>query len=76
MCVGENMARKRIQDDIELTEGEKEILQEIIMTYKSIKVMSRYTKWIVLIILLLALDFSRIMDALANIFTQKSNIQL
>ncbi|PIT68776.1 hypothetical protein [Bartonella tribocorum] len=70
------MARKRIQDDIELTEGEKEILQEIIMTYKSIKVMSRYTKWIVLIILLLALDFSRIMDALANIFTQKSNIQL
>ncbi|WP_375679631.1 hypothetical protein, partial [Bartonella sp. AP7XZML] len=61
------MARKRTQDDTELTEAEKEILQEIIMTYKSIKVMSRYTKWIVLIILLLALDFSRIMDAFVSI---------
>ncbi|CAK00776.1 MULTISPECIES: hypothetical protein [Bartonella] len=70
------MARKRTQDDIELTEGEKEILQEIIMTYKSIKVMSRYTKWIVLIILLLALDFSRLIDAVENIFTQKPNIRL
>ncbi len=40
------MARKKTQDDIELTEAEKEILQEIIMTYKSVKVMSRYTKWI------------------------------
>ncbi|WP_254475533.1 hypothetical protein [Bartonella sp. B1098] len=66
------MARKKT----ELTEKEKEILQEIIMTYKSIKVMSRYTKWIIFIIFLLALDFSRIMDALASIFTQKSNIQL
>ncbi|ATP11921.1 hypothetical protein [Bartonella henselae] len=70
------MARKKTQDDIELTEGEKEILQEIIMTYKSIKVMSRYTKWIVLIILLLALDFSRLIDAVGNIFTQKPNIRL
>ncbi|WP_273755569.1 MULTISPECIES: hypothetical protein [unclassified Bartonella] len=66
------MARKQT----ELTEKEKEILQEIIMTYKSIKVMSRYTKWVIFIIFLLALDFSRIMDALASIFTQKSNIQL
>ncbi|WP_254492422.1 hypothetical protein [Bartonella sp. B1099] len=66
------MARKKT----ELTEKEKEILQEIIMTYKSIKVMSRYTKWIIFIIFLLALDFSRIMDALTSIFTQKSNIQL
>ncbi|EJF84206.1 hypothetical protein MCU_00874 [Bartonella elizabethae Re6043vi] len=70
------MARKRIKDDIELTEAEKEILQEIIMIYKSVKVMSRYTKWIVLIILLLALDFSRILDAVENIFTQKPNIRL
>lgn len=75
-CVGGNMARKKTQDDIELTEAEKEILQEIIMTYKSVKVMSRYTKWIVLFILLLALDFSRIMDALVSIFTQKPNIRL
>ncbi|WP_019224410.1 hypothetical protein [Bartonella rattimassiliensis] len=43
---------------------------------KSIKVMSRYTRWIVLIILLLALDFSRLIDALVNIFTQKPNIRL
>ncbi len=76
MCVDGNMARKKTKDDIELTEGEKEILQEIIMTYKSIKVMSRYTKWIVLIILLLALDFSRLIDAVGNIFTQKPNIRL
>ncbi|WP_144754480.1 MULTISPECIES: hypothetical protein [Bartonella] len=66
------MARKQT----ELTEKEKEILQEIIMTYKSVKIMSRYTKWVIFIIILLALDFSRIMDALASIFTQKSNIQL
>ncbi|WP_375618855.1 MULTISPECIES: hypothetical protein [unclassified Bartonella] len=70
------MAKKKTKDDTELTEGEKEILQEIIMTYKSIKVMSRYTRWIVLIILLLALDFSRLIDALVNIFTQKPNIRL
>ncbi|WP_375653719.1 MULTISPECIES: hypothetical protein [unclassified Bartonella] len=70
------MARKKTQDDTELTEAEKEILQEIIMTYKSVKVMSRYTKWIVLIILLLALDFSRLIDAVGNIFTQKPNIRL
>ncbi|WP_375677587.1 hypothetical protein [Bartonella sp. AS69XJJH] len=70
------MARKKTQDDIELTEAEKEILQEIIMTYKSVKVMSRYTTWIVLIILLLALDFSRIMDVFVSIFTQKPNIRL
>lgn len=76
MYVGGNMAKKKTKDDTELTEGEKEILQEIIMTYKSIKVMSRYTKWIVLIILLLALDFSRLIDAVGNIFTQKPNIRL
>ncbi len=76
MCVGGNMAKKKTKDDTELTEGEKEILQEIIMTYKSIKVMSRYTRWIVPIILLLALDFSRLIDALVNIFTQKPNIRL
>ncbi|WP_375608777.1 MULTISPECIES: hypothetical protein [unclassified Bartonella] len=70
------MAKKKTKDDTELTEGEKEILQEIIMTYKSIKVMSRYTRWIVPIILLLALDFSRLIDALVNIFTQKPNIRL
>ncbi|WP_375679530.1 hypothetical protein [Bartonella sp. AP7XZML] len=68
------MARKKTQDDTKLTEAEKEILQEIIMTYKSVKVMSRYTKWIVLIILLLALDFSRIMDAIDNIFAHYKTV--
>ncbi|WP_330168164.1 hypothetical protein [Bartonella grahamii] len=70
------MVRKKTEKQIELTEKEKEILQEIITTYKSVKIMSRYTKWIIFIIFLLALDFSRIMDALGSIFTQKSNIQL
>ncbi|WP_375679051.1 MULTISPECIES: hypothetical protein [unclassified Bartonella] len=70
------MARKKTEKQTELTEKEKEILQEIITTYKSVKIMSRYTKWIIFIIFLLALDFSRIVDALGSIFTQKSNIQL
>ncbi|WP_273723736.1 hypothetical protein [Bartonella sp. AU18XJBT] len=70
------MVRKKTEKQTELTEKEKEILQEIIATYKSVKIMSRYTKWIIFIIFLLALDFSRIVDALASIFTQKSNIQL
>ncbi|ACS51890.1 hypothetical protein Bgr_17750 [Bartonella grahamii as4aup] len=74
--MGGNMARKKTEKQTELTDQEKEILQEIITTYKSVKIMSRYTKWIIFIIFLLALDFSRIVDALANIFTQKSNIQL
>ncbi len=46
------MARKKTQDDIELTEAEKEILQEIIMTYKSVKMMSRLIKWMAFIPLL------------------------
>ncbi|WP_375606491.1 MULTISPECIES: hypothetical protein [unclassified Bartonella] len=70
------MARKKTEKQTELTEKEKEVLQEIITTYKSVKMMSRYTKWIIFIIFLLALDFSRIIDVLGSIFTQKSNIQL
>ncbi|EJF77871.1 hypothetical protein MCQ_01314 [Candidatus Bartonella washoeensis Sb944nv] len=69
------MARKT-EKHTELTEAEKAMLQELILTYQSVKMMSRYTKWIVFIILLLALDFSRIMDALVSIFTQKPNIRL
>ncbi|WP_375664136.1 MULTISPECIES: hypothetical protein [unclassified Bartonella] len=61
------MARKKTQDDIEITEAEKEILQEIIMTYKSVKVMSRYTKWIVFILFLLILDFARLMEVIDNV---------
>ncbi len=66
-CVVGNMVRKKTQDDIEITEAEKEILQEIIMTYKSVKVMSRYTKWIVFILFLLILDFARLMDVIDNV---------
>ncbi|WP_375654516.1 MULTISPECIES: hypothetical protein [unclassified Bartonella] len=65
--MGGNMARKKTQDDTELTEAEKEILQAIIMTYKSVKVMSRYTKWIVFILFLLILDFARLMDVIDNV---------
>ncbi|WP_375651849.1 hypothetical protein [Bartonella sp. LB28NMGDW] len=70
------MARKKTQDDIELTEAEKEILQEMIVTYQSVKMMSRLMKWIVFILFLLIIDFARLMDALVNIFTQKPNIRL
>ncbi len=66
-CVVGNMVRKKTQDDIEIKEAEKEILQEIIMTYKSVKVMSRYTKWIVFILFLLILDFARLMDVIDNV---------
>ncbi len=45
----ETWLEKKTQDDIELTEAEKEILQEIIMTYKSVKMMSRLIKWMAFI---------------------------
>ncbi|WP_375653910.1 hypothetical protein [Bartonella sp. OD88NMGDW] len=70
------MARKKTQDDIELTKAEKEILQEMIVTYQSVKMMSRLMKWIAFILFLLIIDFARLMDALVNIFTQKPNIRL
>ncbi|WP_455481565.1 hypothetical protein V4P56_03475 [Bartonella sp. B35(2025)] len=41
----------------------------MIVTYQSVKVMSRFMKWIVFIVFLLILDFARLMDALDNIFT-------
>ncbi|WP_375645800.1 hypothetical protein [Bartonella sp. TT29SHDZB] len=54
---------------MELTEAEKEILQEIIMTYQSVKMMSRLMKWIAFFLFfLLILDFARLMDAIDNIF--------
>ncbi len=62
------MARRKTEKYTELTEAEKEMLQEIIMTYQSIKMMSRLMKWIAFIIFLLILDFTRLMDAIDNIF--------
>ncbi len=63
-CVGGNMARKKTQDDIELTESEK----EMIITYQSVKMISRLMKWIAFFLFLLILDFARLMDAIDNIF--------
>ncbi|MBB4077212.1 hypothetical protein GGR08_001539, partial [Bartonella fuyuanensis] len=57
----------KTKNDTELTEGEKEILQEIIMTYKSVKVMSRLMKWIIFFLFLLILDFARLMDAIDDV---------
>ncbi|WP_455480993.1 hypothetical protein V3564_00970 [Bartonella sp. B12(2025)] len=62
------MVRKKTKKTTELTESEKEMLQEMIVTYQSLKVMSRFMKWIVFIIFLFILEFARLMDALDNIF--------
>ncbi|WP_019219865.1 hypothetical protein, partial [Bartonella florencae] len=55
-------------DDTELTETEKAMLQEMIIAYQSVKMMSRLMKWIVFFLFLLILDFARLMDALDNVF--------
>ncbi|WP_273721295.1 MULTISPECIES: hypothetical protein [unclassified Bartonella] len=62
------MARKKTKDDTELTETEKAMLQEMIIAYQSVKMMSRLMKWIVFFLFLLILDFARLMDAIDNIF--------
>ncbi|WP_429138341.1 hypothetical protein [Bartonella heixiaziensis] len=62
------MVRKKTERHTELTEAEKEMLQEIIITYQSVKVMSRLMKWIVFFLFLLILDFARLIDAIDNIF--------
>ncbi|PNM39002.1 hypothetical protein AL470_006850 [Bartonella henselae str. Houston-1] len=67
-CVGGNMARKKTEKMKELTEAEKEMLQEIILTYQSVKMMSRFMKWIAFFLFLLILDFARLIDAIENIF--------
>ncbi|WP_195886755.1 hypothetical protein [Bartonella senegalensis] len=62
------MARKKTEKTTELTEAEKEMLHEIILTYQSVKMMSRFMKWIAFFLFLLILDFARLMDAIENIF--------
>ncbi|WP_345116337.1 hypothetical protein [Bartonella jaculi] len=62
------MVRKKTERHTELTEAEKEMLQEMIVTYQSVKMMSRLMKWIVFLLFLLLLDFARLMDAIDNIF--------
>lgn len=65
--MGGDMIRKKAKKHTELTEAEKEMLQEMIMTYQSMKVMSRLMKWIVFFLFLLILDFARLMDAIDNV---------
>ncbi|WP_455475329.1 hypothetical protein [Bartonella sp. B17] len=62
------MARKKTEQITELTEAEKKMLQEMIVTYQSVKMMSRFMKWIVFIIFLFIFEFARFMDALDSIF--------
>ncbi|WP_332061126.1 hypothetical protein [Bartonella sp. CB74] len=63
------MVKRKTEKHTELTDAEKEMLQEIIVTYQSVKMMSRFMKWIALIIFLFILEFARLMDALDSIFT-------
>ncbi|MBX4335813.1 hypothetical protein [Bartonella raoultii] len=62
------MMRKKTKKRVELTEAEKEMLQEMILTYQSVKVMSRCMKWLIFILFLFILDFARLIDALDNVF--------
>ncbi|VEJ44390.1 hypothetical protein [Bartonella vinsonii] len=62
------MARKTTKKNTELTEAEKEMLQEMIFTYQSVKMMSRFMKWIAFFLFLLILDFSRLIEAIDNIY--------
>ncbi len=72
--MGGNIARKKSKKHTELTEAEKEILQEIIITYKSVKMMSRLMKWIAFFLFLLILDFAHLMDAIDNIFAHYKTV--
>ncbi|WP_332066208.1 hypothetical protein [Bartonella sp. CB189] len=63
------MVKRKVEKYTELTDAEKEMLQEIIVTYQSVKMMSRFMKRIALIIFLFILEFSHLMDAIENIFT-------
>ncbi|WP_375614996.1 MULTISPECIES: hypothetical protein [unclassified Bartonella] len=62
------MVRKKAEKHTELTEAEKEMLQEMIITYQSVKMMYHLMKWIAFFLFLLILDFARLMDAIDNIF--------
>ncbi|EJF76590.1 hypothetical protein ME7_00847 [Bartonella birtlesii LL-WM9] len=59
--------RKKTENHTELTEAEKAMLQEMIIAYKSVKMMSRLMKWIAFFIFLLILDFARLMDAIDHV---------
>ncbi|WP_144753962.1 hypothetical protein [Bartonella saheliensis] len=61
------MVRKKGEKHTELTEAEKATLQEMMIAYQSVKVMSRLMKWIAFFLFLLILDFARLMDAIDNV---------
>ncbi|WP_375609518.1 MULTISPECIES: hypothetical protein, partial [unclassified Bartonella] len=53
----------------DLTETEQQLLHEMIETYQGLKMMSRIMKLIAFIVFMFVIDFSRLMDALDNIFS-------
>ncbi|GAB5039646.1 hypothetical protein BHOIPH791_00110 [Bartonella henselae] len=65
--MGGNMVRKKAEKHTELTEAEKVMLQEMIITYQSVKVMSSFMKWSAFFLFLLILDFARLIDAIDDV---------
>ncbi|EJF90038.1 hypothetical protein [Bartonella melophagi] len=63
------MVRRKTEKHSELTDEEKEMLQEMIITYQSMKMMSRFMKWIAFMIFLIIMDCARFIDAIENIFS-------
>ncbi|UTO29007.1 hypothetical protein [Bartonella harrusi] len=63
------MNRKHKSEEQDLTERGRQLLHEMITTYQGVKMMSRFMKWIALIVFMFVIDFARLMDALDNIFT-------
>ncbi|WP_336293955.1 hypothetical protein [Bartonella sp. CB169] len=62
------MVKRETENKTELTETEKEMLHEMIVTYQSMKIMSRMMKWLVFFIFILILDFARLIDTIEDIF--------
>ncbi|WP_375695211.1 hypothetical protein [Bartonella sp. AC90GZZY] len=63
------MVKKQSSKDKDLTETEQQLLHEMIETYQGLKMMSRIMKLIAFIVFMFVIDFSRLMDALDNIFS-------
>ncbi|WP_273760780.1 hypothetical protein [Bartonella sp. ML70XJBT.G] len=57
---------KKTNNTKQLTETEQQLLHEMIETYQGIKMMSRFMKWIALIVFMFVIDLARFMEALEN----------
>ncbi|WP_144755477.1 hypothetical protein [Bartonella saheliensis] len=57
---------KKEDNKKQLTETEQQLLHEMLETYQCVKIMSRFMKWIVFLLFMFILDFSRLMNALDN----------